>query len=217
MVARADAAHRLPAALDAVDDSAVAPLLCGGVIGYRSLRIAGVGPPPRGATGGRLGLYGFGASATFVAQVAAHWGWEVYAVTRAPAEQQRARRLGAVWAGGYDDDPPVRFDAAITFAPVGWVVVKALAATERGGTVAVNAIHLDRIPEFPYELLWGERVLRSVANVAPRDIAEFLDLAAVLRLRADIELFPLAAANEALARLAAGSVNGAAVLTTATG
>jgi propanol-preferring alcohol dehydrogenase len=219
MLARNEAAHAIPSAFDGVDDHAVAPLLCGGVIGYRSLRIAGVGPRLERAdtdeTPGRLGLYGFGASATYVAQVASHWGWEVYAVTRSEAEQARARRLGAVWAGGYDDRPPVPLDAAITFAPVGWVVVRALEAVDRGGTVAVNAIHLDRIPEFPYERLWWERTLRSVANVTPADVRNFLDLAARAGLRADTEVFPLREANDALARLKDGRISGAAVLTCA--
>lgn len=198
-------AHRLP---DGFDDLAAAPLLCGGAIGYRSLRIAGVGPDRPG----RLGLFGFGASATLVIQIARHWGWEVYVATRSAREQERARRLGAVWAGGYDDQPPAPLDAAITFAPVGEVVVRALEAVDRGGIVAINAIHLDRVPELDYERLWWERSLRSVANVTRRDVAEMLALAAEIGVRPDVEVLPLDQANEALARLAAGEVSGAEVL-----
>lgn len=206
-VVTADASfcHRLP---EGFDDLAAAPLMCGGVIGYRSLRVAGVGP---GRTG-RLGLYGFGASATCVIQVARHWGWEVHVATRSEHEQERARALGAVWAGGYDEAPPAPLDAAITFAPVGDVVVAALKATDRGGTVAINAIHLDRLPEMSYDDLWWERSLRSVANVTRRDVRELLALAAEIPIRTEIEVLPLADANEALRRLEAGEVSGAAVL-----
>ncbi len=206
VVARADFCHALPAGFD---DLAAAPLLCGGVIGYRSLRIAGIGPdtPP-----GRLGLYGFGASATCVIQVARHWGWECFACTRSEREQARARRLGAVWAGGYDQLPPVPLDAAITFAPAGEVVVRALEATERGATVAINAIHLDGIPAFPYERLWWERTIRSVANVTRADVAALLTLAAELPIVTDTEVLSLSDANRALDRLQRGDVSGAFVL-----
>jgi propanol-preferring alcohol dehydrogenase len=200
---RADVALHLP---DSIEDLAAAPLLCGGVIGYRSLRISGIEP------GGRLGLFGFGASARLALQVAVHWGCSVYVGTRAPAEQQRALELGAVWAGGYDDAPPEPLDAAVTFAPVGDVVVAALKTLDRGGTVAINAIHLDRIPEFSYDLLWWERCIRSVANVTRRDGREFVELAAAIPVRADIEVHPLEDANLALQRIADGSVHGAAVL-----
>ncbi len=206
VVAGADVCHRLP---DGFDDLSAAPLLCGGVIGYRSLRVAGVGPDRPG----RLGLYGFGASATCVIQVARHWGWEVLVATRSPAEQARARRLGAAWAGGYDEAPPAPLDAAITFAPVGSVVHAALRATDRGGTVAINAIHLDRVPEMPYEDLWWERTLRSVANVTRADCTELLALAAEIPIHTEIDVLPLAQANEALRRLSAGEVSGAMVLT----
>ena len=187
-------------------DLEAAPLLCGGVIGYRSLKVSGIEP------GGRLGLYGFGASALLAIQVALHWGCEVYVATRSPAERRRALDLGAVWAGGYDEAPPAPLDAAITFAPVGEVVLDALAAVDRGGTVAINAIHLDRVPEFAYEKLWWERSLKSVANFTRRDAQEFLDLAARIPVRTAIEQHPLADANDALRRLAAGEVSGAAVL-----
>ncbi len=200
---RARFATRLP---DAIADVAAAPLLCGGVIGYRSLRICGIEP------GGRLGLFGFGASARCAIQVAVHWGCSVFVCTRSDAERARAVELGAVWAGGYDDSPPELLDAAITFAPSGTVVVAALRSLDRGGTVAINAIHLDRVPEFPYDLLWWERSIRSVANVTRRDAAEFLQLAASIPVRADVEIHPLTDANRALQRVADGSVAGAAVL-----
>ena len=203
MTARADFALHLPENFGDLD---AAPLLCGGVIGYRSLRVSGIQP------GGRLGLFGFGASATLAIQVARHWGCEVYVVTRSKAEQERALRLGARWAGGYDDAVPVPLDAAVTFAPAGEVVVRALAAVDRGGTVAINAIHLDRVPEFPYELLWWERTIRSVANFTRQDAREFLDIAAAIPIRTEYDLYPLTAANEALEALAAGNVHGAAVL-----
>jgi propanol-preferring alcohol dehydrogenase len=201
--ARADVAVRLPAT---IDDLAAAPLLCGGVIGYRSLRISGIQP------GGRLGLFGFGASARLAIQVAVHWGCRVFVCTLAEAEQRRALELGAVWAGGYDDSPPEPLDAAVTFAPVGDVVVAALRTLDRGGTVAINAIHLDRMPEFPYDLLWWERCIRSVANVTRQDAREFVELAAAIPVRADIEVHPLTDANLALQRVESGEVHGAAVL-----
>jgi len=187
-------------------DLAAAPLLCGGVIGYRALRIAGVEP------GMRVGLYGFGASASLAIQVCTHWGCEVFVATRSPREQQRARELGAVWAGGYEETPPQPLDAAVTFAPAGSVVVEALRAVGRGGAVAINAIHLDRVPEFPYELLWWERSLRSVSNFTRRDAREFLELAAAIPIVTTTEVHPLAEANTALQRLRDGEVGGAAVL-----
>ncbi len=205
MVVRADFAVRVP---EALAPEAAAPLLCGGVIGYRALRLAGLEP------GGRLGLFGFGASARLVIQVARHWGCEVAVATRAERDRRRALDLGAAWAGDVGEPPPWPLDAAITFAPVGEVVVAALRAVDRGGSVVVNAIHLDRIPAFDYELLWWERSIRSVANVTRRDAAEFLALAAEIPIVTDIEPFELADGNRALARLAAGEVAGAAVLVT---
>lgn len=201
---RADFALSLP---DGFGDLDAAPLLCGGVIGYRSLKVSGIEP------GGRLGLYGFGASATLAIQVAHHWGCEVYVATRSEREQQRALDLGAAWAGGYDEAPPVALDAAVTFAPAGSVVVDALRAVDRGRTVAINAIHLDRMPEFPYDLLWLERGLRSVANFTRADAREFLELAAEIPIETAYETHPLGDANLALQRLARGEVSGAAVLT----
>ena len=191
---------------DGFEDLAAAPLLCGGVIGYRSLKVAGIQP------GGRLGLFGFGASALLAIQVAVHRGCEVYVATRSPAERERALALGAVWAGGYDEPVPVPLDAAVTFAPAGEVVLAALRAVDRGATVAVNAIHLDRVPEFPYEWLWLERSLRSVANFTRRDAEEFLALAASIPIRTEVEVHPLEDGGLALQRLAEGSVEGAAVL-----
>ncbi|HZU82328.1 MAG TPA: zinc-dependent alcohol dehydrogenase family protein [Polyangiaceae bacterium] len=202
-LARADFALRLPPRFDDLD---AAPLLCGGVIGYRSLKISGIAP------GGRLGLYGFGASATLTIQVARHWGCRVFVCTRSEVERRRARELGAEWAGGYDERPPERLDAAITFAPAGSVVAAALAALDRGGTVAINAIHLDHVPEMPYADLWLERSLRSVANFTRQDAREFLDVAAAVPIRPEREVHPLADANVALGRLARGEVRGAAVL-----
>ncbi|HSQ65024.1 MAG TPA: zinc-dependent alcohol dehydrogenase family protein [Polyangiaceae bacterium] len=187
-------------------DLEAAPLLCGGVIGYRSLRRSGI------RAGQRLGLFGFGASALLTIQVAVHWGCRVFVCTRSEAEQARARSLGAEWAGGYGEGPPEPLDAAVTFAPAGEVVIAALRALDRGGTVAVNAIHLDRIPEFSYEKLWWERALVSVANYTRRDAEEFLALAAEIPVRTVTETHPLQNANIALRRLRRGETEGAAVL-----
>ena len=205
LAVRADVAVRLPAAMD---DLAAAPLLCGGVIGYRALRLSGIEP------GGRLGLYGFGASALQAIQVARHWGCEVHVASRSRADLDRALDLGAASVGGYDDPPPSPLDAAITFAPVGSVVVAALRALDRGGIVVVNAIHLDGIPAFDYDDLWWERSIRSVANVTRRDATEYLELAAQIPVRTEIEVHPLAEGNLALQRIEQGEVTGAAVLTT---
>lgn len=200
---RADFALRIPSSFD---DIGAAPLLCGGIIGYRSLKISGIEP------GGRLGLYGFGASALLAMQVAIHRGCEVFVATRSPTEQERAVEMGAAWTGSYHDRPPIALDAAITFAPVGYVVVEALKSIARGGTVAINAIHLDRVPEFGYDLLWGERQIRSVANFTRRDAREFLNLAAEIPIRTVADVYPLSDANLALHRLKDGLVDGAAVL-----
>jgi propanol-preferring alcohol dehydrogenase len=181
-------------------------LLCGGAIGLRALHVSGIQP------GGRLGLYGFGASATCAIQIARHWGCEVFVCTRSLGERQRALRLGASWVGGYDERPPVALDAAITFAPVGSVVVAALKGLDKGGVVAINAIHLDHIPELDYDDLWWERQLRSVANVTRADVAELIELAASIPILTDVEEHDLADANEALDRLSTGRVSGAAVL-----
>ncbi len=206
VVVHADYALRLP---DGFDDFAAAPLLCGGVVGYRSLKLCGIRP------GGRLGLYGFGASALLAIQIARSWGCRVFVCTRSDAERTRALSMGAEWAGSYEDPPPERLDAAITFAPAGAVVHAALHALDRGGTVAVNAIHLDRVPGFSYDALWWERNLRSVANYTRADAQELLDLAARLPLRTTYEVYSLPRANDALIRLKAGKVGGAAVLSVA--
>jgi propanol-preferring alcohol dehydrogenase len=186
------------------DDLQVAPLLCAGLIGYRSLRLAGDGE--------RLGLYGFGASAHIVAQVAVHEGRRVFAFTRGRdvEAQAFARELGAEWAGSAA--PPEELDAAIIFAPVGELIPEALRAVAKGGSVVCAGIHMSDIPSFPYELLWGERVLRSVANLTRCDGEEFLALAPRVPVRTHVETFPLAQANEALDKLRRGDVRGALVL-----
>lgn len=200
---RADVAVRIPAGLD---DVAAAPLLCGGVIGYRALRMSGI------EKGGRLGLYGFGASARQAIQVARHWGCEVHVASRSDRDLERAIAFGAASVGGYDDPPPAPLDAAISFAPVGSVVVAALRALERGGTVIVNAIHLDGIPAFSYDDLWWERSIRSVANVTRADALAFMAMAGEIPIRSEIEVHDLALGNEALRRIESGEVMGAAVL-----
>ncbi len=207
VLVRAAFAVEIPASYP---DLAAAPLMCGGVIGYRALGVAGIGPASSGA---RLGLYGFGASARQALQVARAWDVDVYVATRSAVERARALELGAAWAGGIEDLPPVPLDAAVTFAPVGSVVAAAVRALDRGGIVAINAIHLDRLPEMPYDDLWWERSIRSVANVTRQDARQYLALAARIGLTTDVETYPLADANVALARLAAGQVAGTAVLT----
>ena len=193
----------LPAAFD---DVSAAPLMCAGLVGHRSLVKAGDAQ--------RLGIYGFGAAAHLVAQVARWQGREVYAFTRPGdgAAQAFARGLGAVWAGGSDERPPVELDAAILFAPVGALVPLALRAVARGGTVVCGGIHMSDIPSFLYELLWQERTLCSVANLTRRDGEEFLAIAAQVPVRTETVTFPLEQANEALARLREGRLQGAAVL-----
>jgi alcohol dehydrogenase, propanol-preferring len=195
--------YRLP---DGFSSAQAAPLLCAGIIGYRSLRLSGIRP------GGRLGLFGFGASAHLASQVAASWGCAIYAFTREKPHRDLALAMGAAWAGDTLDDPGVPLDAAVTFAPAGEVVVAALSRLDRGGTVAVNAIHMSPIPGFEYERLYDERVVRSVRNFTRRDAEEFLDLAAKIPVRARTETFPLERAGEALVRVKKGEVRGAAVL-----
>jgi len=187
-------------------DLQAAPLLCAGVIGYRSLRLSEIQP------GERLGLYGFGASAHVTIQVARHWGCEVFVFTRSEEHQQHARELGAAWVGDARDEPPALLDSAITFAPAGWIVLEALRVLRKGGTVAINAIHLSPIPEMKYGLIYGERTLRSVANMARQDAEELLQLAAQIPIHTDVEVYPLAEANRALQRLKDRQVRGAAVL-----
>lgn len=190
----------------AYDDVAAAPLLCAGLIGYRSLVMAGDAQ--------RLGIYGFGAAAHMVAQVARHQGRAVYAFTRPgdASAQAFARDLGAAWAGDSTSSPPEPLDAAIIFAPVGTLVLAALGATVKGGTVVCAGIHMSDIPAMRYELLWGERVVRSVANLTRRDGEDFLALAPQVPVRTRVESLPLEQANDALTRLREGRISGAAVL-----
>jgi propanol-preferring alcohol dehydrogenase len=193
---------------DGYSDVAAAPLMCAGLIGYRSLRMAG--------DARRLGIYGFGAAAHIITQVAVHQDREVYAFTRAgdTAAMELAKRFGATWTGPSDAPPPVELDAAIIFAPVGSLVPQALRAVGRGGTVVCGGIHMSDIPSFPYELLWEERVVRSVANLTRRDAEEFLAIAPKVPVRTETTTFPLDQANEALERLRSGRLQGAAVLVT---
>jgi len=188
-------------------DLQAAPLLCGGLIGYRSLRMTGDAE--------RLGLYGFGSSAHMIAQAAVYQGRRVFAFTRPGDEeaQRFARSLGAGWAGGSDERPPEELDAAIIFAPVGSLVPAALRAVAKGGVVVCAGIHMSDIPSFPYEILWGERVLRSVANLTRRDGEEFLELAPKVPIRTTVETFPLERTNEALDALREGRIEGSAVVT----
>ena len=187
-------------------DIAAAPLMCAGLIGYRSLRMAGDAE--------RLGIYGFGAAAHIIAQVARHQGRRLFAFTRPGdlAAQDFARSLGAEWAGDSTALPPEPLDAALIFAPVGSLVPAALAATKKGGTVVCGGIHMSDIPSFPYRILWGERVLRSVANLTRRDAEEFLALAPEAGVRTETVTYPLARANDALGDLRSGALQGAAVL-----
>ncbi|HEY8021148.1 MAG TPA: alcohol dehydrogenase, partial [Thermoanaerobaculia bacterium] len=190
-------------------DLQAAPLLCAGLIGYRALRLAG---PPEEAR--RIGFYGFGAAAHLLAQVARYQGRRIFAFTR-PGDgktQRFARELGAEWAGGSDELPPEPLDAALIFAPAGELVPAALRAVDRGGVVVCAGIHMSDIPTFPYELLWEERLVRSVANLTRSDALEFLALAPQVPVRTTVRPFPLARANEALAALRAGAFQGAAVV-----
>ncbi|HZS54219.1 MAG TPA: zinc-dependent alcohol dehydrogenase family protein [Bryobacteraceae bacterium] len=202
--ARADFVFPLPAALD---DMQAAPLLCAGVIGFRSIRVAEVQP------GERVGLFGFGASAHLAISVLKHWNCDVYVATRGASHRELAQSLGAAWVGTEREKPPHELDRAITFAPSGDVVVTALSSLRKGGIVAINAIHLDRIPEFDYDgLLWGERQIRSVANMTRADARDFLDVAAQIGLRPKVTVFPLQQANEALQAIKNDAVDGAAVI-----
>src|SRR6201993_2311154 len=202
--ARSDFVFPLPAALD---DLHAAPLLCAGIIGFRSLRVAGVEP------GERVGLFGFGASAHLAIAVLQAWKCEVYVSTRGTSHRDLAAALGATWVGTETDKPPVELDRALTFAPSGDVVVAALGTLRKGGVVAINAIHLDRMPQFDYDtLLWGERQIRSVANMTRADAGAFLALAAQIGLRPKVTTFPLDQANEALLAVKRDAVDGAAVI-----
>lgn len=203
MVADAEYALPLPAG---VADEPAAPLLCAGIIGYRSLRLSDLKP------GERLGLVGFGASAHLAIQVARHWDCTVYVFTRSESHRQLARELGAAWAGGAEEDAPEPLDRAITFAPVGHLVPTILEKLRPGGTLAINAIHLSPIPEMPYELIYGERTLRSVSNLTRQDGEEFLTLAEEIPIEPTTVRYPLEAANEALIDLKESRIDGAGVL-----
>jgi alcohol dehydrogenase, propanol-preferring len=202
--ARSDFVYPLPPELD---DLHAAPLLCAGIIGFRSLRVAGVEP------GDKVGLFGFGASAHLVIAVLHSWNCDVYVSTRGASHRRLAQSLGAKWVGTENDKPPAELDRAVTFAPAGDVVIAALSSLRKGGIVAINAIHLDRIPQFDYDtLLWGERQIRSVANMTRADARDFLKLAAGINLQPRVTAFPLAQANEALAAVRNDAIDGAAVI-----
>lgn len=203
-VARADFLIPLPEDKPATD---LAPLLCAGIIGFRSLRVAEVQP------GDRVGLFGFGASAHLAIDVLKSWHCEVYVSTRGASHRELARSLGATWVGDATDRPPVPLDSAVTFAPSGDVVLAALASLRKGGIVAINAIHLDRIPQFDYDsLLWGERQLRSVANMTRQDARDFVALATKIGIRPRTTVFPLDQVNDALLAVAQDAIDGAAVV-----
>ncbi|MFV1858655.1 MAG: zinc-dependent alcohol dehydrogenase family protein [Anaerolineales bacterium] len=203
ILAQAKYALKVP---QAIRDEDLAPLLCAGIVGYRSLHKADLQP------GERLGLVGFGASAHLVIQVAVHWGHEVYVFTRSKGHQALARQLGATWVGDAEDEAPASLDRAIIFAPVGRLVPIMLPKLRPGGTLALNAIHMTPIPEFPYRLIWEERTLRSVANATYQDGVEFLELAAEIPVRARIERYALEQANEALRDMKESRIDGAGVL-----
>jgi propanol-preferring alcohol dehydrogenase len=203
-LARADFAFPLPEGLDNVH---VAPLLCAGIIGFRSLRVAGVAP------GERVGLFGFGSSASLAIAVLQSWKCEVYVSTRGESHRQMADALGATWVGKEDEVPPVSLDRAITFAPSGKVVVSALSALRKGGVVAINAIHLDQMPAFDYDkLLWGERQIRSVANMTRQDARDFLAIAQQLKIHPQVATFSLDDANKALLAVKEETERGSAVI-----
>jgi len=203
-LARADFAFPLPEGLDNVH---VAPLLCAGIIGFRSLRVAGVAP------GERVGLFGFGSSASLAITVLQSWKCEVYVSTRGENHRQMALALGATWVGKEDEMPPARLDRAITFAPSGKVVVSALSALRKGGVVAINAIHLDQMPAFDYDkLLWGERQIRSVANMTRQDARDFLAIAQQLKIHPQVATFSLDDANKALLAVKEETERGSAVI-----
>jgi propanol-preferring alcohol dehydrogenase len=202
--ARNDFVFELPRELD---DLHAAPLLCAGIIGFRSLRVAGVEP------GDRVGLFGFGASAHLAIAVLQSWNCKVYVSTRGDSHRRLAASLGATWVGSEAEKPPVELDRAVTFAPSGDVVISALSSLRKGGVVAINAIHLDRIPEFDYDsLLWGERQIRSVANMTRSDARDFLKIAADIRIEPKVTVFSLEQANEALGAVKKDAIDGAAVI-----
>jgi propanol-preferring alcohol dehydrogenase len=201
---RSDFVFPLP---DTLDNTHVAPLLCAGIIGFRSLLVAGTQP------GERVGLFGFGASASQAIEVLRHWNCEVFVSTRGENHRKQAESLGATWVGAENDKPPVPLDRAITFAPSGAVVLSALASLRKGGIVAINAIHLDQMPAFDYDtLLWGERQIRSVANMTRQDARDYLRLAAEIKIKPQVQTFRLDQANQALQAVKNETANGPAVI-----
>jgi propanol-preferring alcohol dehydrogenase len=202
-VAREDFVYALP---EGFSDLHVAPLLCAGIIGFRTLRLSGIEP------GGKLGMYGFGAAAHVAIQVARHWKIEVYAITRDARHRKLALDLGAKWAGDSNEEPPAKLDAALIFAPAGELVIAALRTLKRGGTVTLGGIHMSPIPPLDYDLLYHERVIRSVANNTRRDGEDFLKIAAEIPIVTQVQEFPLEQANDALNALKNDAVRGAAVL-----
>ena len=203
LVVPATSAYPIPKTMS---DEGAAPLLCAGVIGYRSFRLSNI------RRGERIVLIGFGASAHLVLQLALHEGCEVFVITRSATHQRLARELGAAWVGNAEERPPAQADAAIVFAPAGALVLEALGAVRKGGTVALAGITMSDIPTLPYELLYGERIVRSVANSTHRDVREFLKLAAKISIRASVQMFPLEQANEALLAMKQSKTEAAAVL-----
>lgn len=203
IVAPQDFVYAIP---EGFPDEQAAPLLCAGIIGFRSLRLSGIQP------GGRLGFYGFGAAAHVAIQVARHWSVEVYASTRDARHQKLALELGAAWAGGTLAVPPKKLDAAIVFAPAGEIVPAALGALRKGGVLVLGGIHMSPIPSFPYDLLYQERMIRSVANNTRQDGQDFLRVAAEIPIRTHVQIFPLEEANRALNALKNDAIPGAAVL-----
>ena len=191
-----------------VDFSSIkaAPLLCSGVIGYRSLRLSEIEP------GQNLGLYGFGSSAHVCIQVARFWDCEVYVFTRSQEHRRHARELGAAWVGGAEDDPPARMDSSVIFAPAGWIVPEALRVLKKGGKVAINAIHMSPIPEFDYNLIYYEKTVQSVANLTARDAEEFLKLAPQIPVITEVEIYSLEEANQVLKKVKESDIVGSAVL-----
>jgi propanol-preferring alcohol dehydrogenase len=201
---RTDFVYPLPPGLD---DVHAAPLLCAGIIGFRSLRVAGVSP------GERVGLFGFGSSASLAITILQSWKCDVYVVTRGESHRQAAAALGATWIGAEDEKPPVQLDRAITFAPSGKVVISALASLRKGGVVAINAIHLDEMPAFNYDsLLWGERQIRSVANMTRQDARDFLKISHDLNIRPRVSAFSLDDANKALLAVKEETESGSSVI-----
>jgi propanol-preferring alcohol dehydrogenase len=191
---------------DTISDIDAAPLLCAGIVGFRSLRLSDLEP------GERLGLFGFGAAGHLAIQVACHWGCEVYVFTRSERHRHHAERLGAAWTGGAEDTPPNLIDRGIIFAPAGWIVPLALQKLRPGGTIAINAIHMSDIPQMPFQLVYGERTIRSVANATYQDGVDFLNLAAEIPIKPEVTLYPLADANMALRDMKASAIDGEAVL-----